>query len=135
MEKTKKIILYDGVCNLCNRSVQYMIQRDKNDEFRYASLQGEVGRKLVAERQIDTSKVDSIILIDPGVAYYVKSDAIMEIAKSIGGIWSVFTVFQWVPTRLRNIVYDLVAQYRYRWFGKLDQCMIPTPELKTKFLD
>lgn len=135
MENTKKLILFDGVCNLCNRSVQYIIKRDKKDEFRYASLQSEIGRKLVAERKIDTSEVDSIILIDPGVAYYVKSDAAIEIAKAIGGYWTVFTVFQWVPTRLRNIVYDLVAKYRYRWFGKMDQCMIPTPELKSKFLD
>ena len=135
MEHTKKLILFDGVCNLCNRAVQYIIKRDKNDEFRYASLQSEIGQKLVAERQIDTSEVDSIILIDPGVAYYVKSDAAIEIAKAIGGYWTVFTVFQWVPTRLLNIVYDLVARYRYRWFGKMDQCMIPTPELKSKFLE
>jgi len=130
-----KIILFDGVCNLCNRSVQHIIKRDKNDLFRFASLQSEIGLKLVSERRIDTSKVDSIILIEPGVAYFIKADAAIEIAKEIGGLWTVFSLFQWVPASIRNIVYDLVAKYRYRWFGKMDQCMIPTPELKGKFLD
>ena len=134
MEKDKKIILFDGVCNLCNRSVQHIIKRDRQDLFRFASLQSEVGQKLVEERQIDTEKVDSIILIDPGVAYYTKSEAAIEIANEIGGAWTVFRLFQWVPVALRNIVYDFVAKNRYSWYGKSDQCMVPTPELKDKFL-
>jgi len=135
MNNLKKIILFDGVCNLCNRSVQYIIKRDKNDAFRFAALQSEIGEKLVSDRQIDTSKVDSIILIEPGVAYYVKSDAAIEIAKEIGGAWTMFRLFQWVPVSIRNIVYDFVARNRYSWYGKKDQCMIPTPELKAKFLE
>ncbi|WP_273566945.1 thiol-disulfide oxidoreductase DCC family protein [Maribacter halichondriae] len=134
MKKDKKIILFDGICNLCNRSVQYIIKRDKKDVFRFTALQSEIGEKLVSERKIDTSKVDSIILIDPGVAYYTKSEAAIEIAKEIGGLWSVFRLFQWVPASIRNIVYDFVARNRYSWYGKKDQCIVPTPEIKAKFL-
>lgn len=132
--ENKKIILFDGVCNLCNNSVQFIIKRDKKDLFRYAALQSEVGQQLVQERGIDTSKVDSIVLIDPGVAYFTKSDAALEIAKSFGGLWGLLSVFSWVPTSIRNALYDLVARNRYKWFGKKEACMVPTPELKAKFL-
>jgi len=134
VEDNKKIILFDGVCNLCNGAVQFVIKRDKKDMFRYAALQSEIGEKLVKERGIDTAKMDSIILVDPGVAYYTKSDAALEIAKGFGGLWFLFQVFKWIPTSLRNFIYDIVARNRYRWFGKKDQCMIPTPELQAKFL-
>jgi len=127
--------LFDGVCNLCNSSVQFVIKRDKKDVFRYAALQSEVGKQLVQERHIDTSKVDSIILIEPGTAYYTKSDAALEIAQDLGGLWKLSSIFTWVPTSIRNAVYDLVACNRYRWFGKRESCMIPTPELKAKFLE
>ena len=133
--ENKKIILFDGVCNLCNSSVQFVIKRDKKDIFRYAALQSEIGQELVNQRQIDTSKVDSIILIEPGVAYYTKSDAALEIAQDLGGLWKLTAVFTWIPTSIRNSIYDLVAKNRYKWFGKQDACMIPTPELKAKFLD
>ncbi|MBT8315355.1 MAG: DUF393 domain-containing protein [Maribacter sp.] len=87
MESSKKIVLFDGSCNLCNRSIQCVIKRDKNDEFRFATLQGDIGRRLAQERNIDTRKVDSIILIEPGVAYYTKSTAALKIGVSFGGIW------------------------------------------------
>jgi|TARA_R110000764_G_scaffold219818_1_gene307605 predicted DCC family thiol-disulfide oxidoreductase YuxK len=134
VEKGKKIILFDGVCNLCNSSVQFVIKRDKKDVFRYAALQSEVGEQLVNQRHIDTSKVDSIILIEPGVAYYTKSDAALEIAQDLGGLWKLTAVFTWIPTSIRNSIYDFIAKNRYKWFGKQETCMIPTPELKAKFL-
>ncbi|WP_299537049.1 thiol-disulfide oxidoreductase DCC family protein [Ulvibacterium sp.] len=134
VEKNKKVILFDGVCNLCNSSIQFVIKRDKKDVFRYAALQSEIGQELIRERNIDTSKVDSIILIDPGVAFYTKSDAALKIGRSFGGIWIILTVFNLIPRSLRDIVYDFVAKNRYRWFGRKDACMIPTPELKAKFL-
>ena len=130
----KKVILFDGVCNLCNGAVKFVIKRDKKDLFRYAALQSDIGERLVAERNIDTSKVDSIILIEPGVAYYTKSTAALKIATSFGGIWVLANVLNLIPSCLRNIVYDLIARYRYRWFGKKDHCMVPTAELKAKFL-
>ena len=134
MEENKKIILFDGVCNLCNGAVQFVIQRDKKDVFRFAALQSEIGQKLIDERGIDTSTVDSIILIDPGVAYYTKSTAALKIAEDLKGIWSITSVFIYLPERFRNIVYDFIARNRYKWYGKKDQCMIPTPELKNKFI-
>lgn len=134
MESNKKIILFDGVCNLCNGAVQFVIKRDKKDVFRYAALQSEVGQNLLEARKIDTSKIDSIILIEPGVAFYTKSDAALEIARGLGGLWRLLLVFQWVPSSIRDIIYDFVARNRYRWFGRKEQCMVPTPELQAKFL-
>lgn len=134
VENGKKIILFDGVCNLCNNSVLFVIKRDKKDLFRYASLQSEVGQQLVRERGIDTSQVDSIILIEPGVAYFTKSDAALEIAQHLGGLWKLSAVFTWIPKSIRDVVYDFVARNRYKWYGKKDACMVPTPELRAKFL-
>jgi predicted DCC family thiol-disulfide oxidoreductase YuxK len=114
----KQIVLFDGVCNLCNRSVQFVIRRDRNDRFRFASLQGEMGRKLLAERGIDTATTDSIILIDPGVALYIKSDAALELARNLKGYGWLPVLFGWLPRSLRDAAYDLVARNRYRWFGK-----------------
>ncbi|MEP6261928.1 MAG: thiol-disulfide oxidoreductase DCC family protein [Gillisia sp.] len=133
--KNKKIILFDGVCNLCNDSVQLIIERDKNDVFRFASLQSEVGRKLTTERGIDPEAMDSIILIEPGIAYYEKSTAALEISKHLTGGYSLLRYFSFLPEGFRNGVYDIIAKNRYKWFGKKDECMIPTPELKAKFLE
>jgi predicted DCC family thiol-disulfide oxidoreductase YuxK len=134
VEADKKIILFDGVCNLCNGVIQFIIKRDKKDVFRYAALQSDLGLQLTAERGIDTSRVDSFVLIEPGMAYFIKSDAALEIAGDLKGLWPIFKLFKWVPTSLRNVIYDFVAQNRYKWFGRKDQCMIPTPELQAKFL-
>jgi len=134
VEEGKKIILFDGVCNLCNGAIQFVIKRDQKDIFRYAALQSEIGQKMIAERGIDTSKTDSIILVEPGVAYFVKSEAALEITKEFGGLWPLFQVFKWAPSSFRDIVYDFIARNRYKWFGRKDQCMTPTPELQAKFL-
>ena len=134
VEKDKKLILFDGVCNLCNGAIQFIIKRDKTDIFRYAALQSEIGERLIRERGIDTTKVDSIILIEPGVAYFTKSDAALRIGQDFGGLWKTLTIFTWIPRPIRDGIYDFVAKNRYRWFGRKDQCMIPTPELQAKFL-
>lgn len=134
VEEGKKIILFDGICNLCNGAIQFIIKRDKKDVFRYAALQSELGEQLTGERGIDTTKVDSFILIEPGMAYFIKSDAALEIANDFGGLWGLFQVFKWIPSSIRNVIYDFVARNRYKWFGRKDQCMIPTPELQAKFL-
>jgi predicted DCC family thiol-disulfide oxidoreductase YuxK len=134
MESGKKIILFDGVCNLCNGFIQFVIKRDTNDLFRYASLQSELAQKLISERGIDTKIIDSVILIDPNIAYYIKSDAALQIGKNLKGYRTLSNVCNLIPSGLRNIVYDLIAKYRYRWYGKRDKCMVPTPELKAKFL-
>ena len=131
----KKIVLFHGVCNLCNGAVQWIIRRDREDIFRFAPLQGEMARKLTEERHIDTSRIDSIILIDPGMAYYIKSDAALEIARDLKGYSILPVLFGWVPAKIRDGIYDLVARNRYGIFGKKEACMIPTPELEGKFLE
>ncbi|MEX0289104.1 MAG: thiol-disulfide oxidoreductase DCC family protein [Flavobacteriaceae bacterium] len=133
--KDKKIVLFDGVCNLCNGAVQYIIKRDKKDQFRFAALQSEIGQFLASERQIDLAKTDSIILIEPGLAYYIKSSAALRIGLAFGGPYKILALYEWIPRPIRDFVYDIIAKRRYRWFGKQDECMIPTPELKNKFLD
>ncbi|SRR5690606_6485831 len=135
LEPGKKIILFDGVCNLCNSSVQFVIKRDKKDIFRFAPLQSEIGKKMVEERGIDTSTVDSIILVEPNIAYYTKSSAAIEIANDLGGIWQILNVFTYIlPVSVRDWIYDFIARNRYKWFGKKEECMIPTPEMKAKFI-
>ncbi|WP_010516695.1 thiol-disulfide oxidoreductase DCC family protein [Croceivirga radicis] len=133
--EAKKIILFDGVCNLCNGAVQFIIKRDKRSVFKFASLQSEIGKQLTKERGIDTELLDSIILIEPGIAYYSKSTAALEIMKSFGGVWNLTRLFTVLPEGFRDIVYDFIAKNRYKWFGKKDACMIPTPELQSRFLD
>lgn len=133
--ENKKIILFDGVCNLCNGAVQFAIKRDKKDVFRYAPLQSALGEKMIAERGIDSSLIDSMILVEPGKAYFLKSTAALRIAQEFGGLWRLLRVLELFPAGLRNSVYDLVAKNRYKWFGKKEACMIPTPELQAKFLD
>jgi predicted DCC family thiol-disulfide oxidoreductase YuxK len=130
----KKIILFDGVCNLCNSAVQFVIKHDKNDVFRFVALQSELGKEIIKHIGIDSKKIDSIVLYEPGVAYYYKSDAALEIARNLGGIFHLGTIFRIIPTGIRNQLYDYIAQNRYKWYGKKESCMLPTPELKTKFL-
>lgn len=128
-----KIILFDGVCNLCNGAVTFVIKRDPKDHFRFAALQSDIGQALVAEHGIDTSKVDSIILIENN-RVYSKSTAALRIAKYMSGAYPLLYGFMIIPNFIRNWVYDFVARNRYKWYGKKDACMIPTPELKAKFL-
>lgn len=131
--KNKKIVLFDGVCNFCNKSVLFIIEHDKKDVFRFAFLQSELGKKLTQERGIDTTDVDSILLIDPGTAYYVKSSAALEIARHLSG-YSWMRIFLYLPESIRDFLYDIIAKNRYKWFGKKENCMIPTAELEDKFL-
>jgi predicted DCC family thiol-disulfide oxidoreductase YuxK len=130
----KKIILFDGVCNLCNSFVQYVINRDKKDQFRFAALQSDLGQEILQHIGVDTSSVDSIVLYEPGRAYYVKSDAALEIGRNLSGVSFMASALRVLPIGVRNWGYDFVAKNRYKWYGKKDQCMIPTPELKEKFL-
>ena len=133
MKKSKKIILFDGVCNLCNGAVIFVIQRDKNDRFRYAALQSEVGRTLAGKHGINTSKTDSIILIEDDRCY-TKSSAALRIARYLSGGYPLLYGFMILPKFIRDRLYDVIARNRYQWFGKRENCMVPTPELKAKFL-
>ena len=130
----KEIILFDGVCNLCNDAVRFIVKRDRTDRFRFAPLQGQKGRQFLEERGLATEDIDSVVLIVPGEAYYLKSSAVLKIAQSFGGIWKLSAIFEWVPRPIRDWIYDRIANNRYRWFGKKEACMVPTPELQKKFL-
>ncbi len=132
-EQKHKIILFDGVCNLCNTSVTFIIKRDKKDIFRFAALQSDPGAEFIKKHGIDTSKTDSIILID-GDTHYERSTAALKIAKHLSGGYPLLYAFMIIPNFIRNRVYDYIAKNRYKWYGKKESCMIPTPELKAKFL-
>ena len=131
----KKIVLFDGVCNFCNASVRFIVKRDKKDLYRFASLQSDLGKKMTIERGIDSSKVDSIILIEPGHAYYIKSTAALEICKDLNGLYPALSLFLFIPESFRNLVYDYIAKNRYQWFGKTETCPMPSKEEQTRFLD
>ncbi|WP_422104396.1 thiol-disulfide oxidoreductase DCC family protein [Winogradskyella sp.] len=133
--KDKQLILFDGVCNLCNSSVLFVIRRDKNNRFLFAPLQSEVGQDIIKAFNIDTEETDSIILYNPKERrIYHKSSAALRVAKSLGFPTHLMSIFFIVPTVLRNWIYDIIARNRYKWFGKKDSCMIPTPELQAKFM-
>jgi predicted DCC family thiol-disulfide oxidoreductase YuxK len=134
LPKGKKIILFDGVCNLCDSTVQYIIKHDKKDVFRFVALQSDLGLQILKHIGIDPAHTDSIVLYEPGVAYYYKSSAAIVIARELGGLLTLGTLFRIIPASLRNMIYDYVARNRYKWYGKKDDCMMPTPETKAKFL-
>ena len=128
------IILFDGVCNLCNGSVQFIINRDKKRRFRFASLQSEFGQQQLKEIGLDPNQLHTIIFIK-GKSFYNRSNAALEIARYLDGIWPVLYGFKIIPTFLRDAVYNLVAKNRYEVFGKKDACRLPTPELRYRFIE
>lgn len=132
--ENKKLVLFDGVCNLCNNSVTWIIKRDNNNVFLFAPLQSEVGTKIIDKFNIDTSKTDSILLFESSGRLSIKSSAALRIASGLGWPWKIMSVFLIIPGIIRNVVYDYIARNRYKWYGKREACMIPTPELKSKFL-
>ena len=128
------VILFDGVCNLCNASVQFIIRHDRKKKFRYASLQSEFGKTLIEKFNLSNADSDSVILLENN-SVKIKSSAALEIAKKMGGFYSTLYVFILLPRFIRDNIYDFVARNRYRWFGKQDSCMIPTSELKKLFIE
>ena len=134
LPKDKKIILFDGVCNLCNSSVQFVIKHDKKDIFRFVSLQSELGQKIISHIGISGLNIDSTILYEPEKQYYYKAEVAFRILKELNGIYQCLLVFSIFPKSLLNYIYDYVAKNRYKWFGKKQSCMIPNPELQSKFL-
>ena len=130
---THPIVLFDGVCNLCNGSVQFILQRDPAGKFRFASLQSDLAQRLLTERGLDPKALDSVVVIDGG-RLYRESDAALRIARDMKGAWKALTVFRVIPRPLRDWAYRLIARNRYRWFGKSDTCWLPTPELRGRFL-
>ncbi|WP_282630540.1 thiol-disulfide oxidoreductase DCC family protein [Empedobacter sedimenti] len=132
--KTRKIILFDGICNLCNQSVQFIIEHDSKNQFRFASLQSDFGQNFLKENNLEATQFDSIVFIEDD-HFHTKSSAALKISKYLDGITSWLTIFMIVPKPLRDVVYSFIAKNRYRWFGKNESCWLPTPELKAKFID
>lgn len=135
LPKNRKLILFDGVCNLCNSSVQYVIKHDKNNVFLFAALQSDIGQQIIEAYKIDTNKVDSILLYTPEKGVDYKSTAALKIASQLGFPQNLMTAFFIIPPFIRNWAYDYIAKNRYKWYGKKESCWIPTPELKSKFLE
>lgn len=127
------IILFDGVCNLCNAAVQFVIKHDKNRYFRFASLQSEIAKSILPKYGINPDALESIIVYE-NERIYIRSNAILRIAKNLQG-FSRLLVLGWViPKPIRDWLYNIVAKNRYAWFGRKDECMVPTPELSSRFL-
>ena len=127
------IVLFDGVCNFCNATVNFVIERDKAGYFKFAPLQSEIGEELVAKHGIDTADTDSVIVVENDRAYTYSSGA-LRIAKKLDGIWSWTYAFIVVPKPIRDLAYKLFAKHRYRLFGRQDACMMSTPETRARFL-
>lgn len=127
------IILFDGVCNFCNGSVNFIIERDTANYFKFAPLQSEVAQNLLKQHNIDKADTDSVILIENDAAF-THSTAALRVARKLDGAWSWFYVFIIVPQFIRDFFYKLFAKYRYRLFGKTEACMMPTPRIREKFI-
>lgn len=132
MKSGNAIVLFDGVCNFCNSSINFIIKRDKKRYFNFAPLQSDIAQKLVGDKT--KPMPESVILIEDGKSYD-RSSAALRIAKKLDGLWPVLYVFILLPKPIRDWVYNLIGRNRYKWFGKTEACMIPTPEVRSRFLD
>lgn len=127
------IILFDGVCNFCNGAVNFVINRDREGYFKFAVLQSKMGEELLDRYRIDKVETDSVVLIEDDKAYLFSSAA-LRIVRRLPGIWPVLYGFIVLPESIRDRAYKLFASYRYRLFGRREECMIPTPEIRARFL-
>ncbi len=128
------VLLFDGVCNLCNGAVQFIIKRDTDAQFRFASLQSDAGQALLNQHDLPTEDFDTMVYIE-GDAVYTKSTAGLRIARRLSGLWPLLYAFIVIPRPLRDAVYGIIVRNRYRWFGRRDECMIPSPDLQSRFLE
>ncbi|HXH99278.1 MAG TPA: thiol-disulfide oxidoreductase DCC family protein [Sphingobacteriaceae bacterium] len=130
---TKYIVLFDGVCNLCNSMVQFIIKRDLKEKFRFASLQSESGQLLLKKFGLPLKDYNSFVFIK-GDKYFLRSSAVLNVLKELGGMWKLVYGLIIFPTPLRDIIYNMIAKTRYKIFGKSETCMLPSPSLRKRFL-
>ncbi len=128
------IILFDGLCNFCSGAVKYVIERDKKAKFRFAPLQSGAGKAIMEKYGIENGDFDSFILIENGKVY-MRSTAALRVQRLLGGFWKFLYVFIVIPVPIRDAVYDFLARNRYKWFGKKDECMVPGPDVRSRFLE
>ena len=129
-----KIILFDGVCNLCKGFVRFTIKKDPNAKFKFASLQSTIGQSLLTKFSLPKDNFDSLVYIS-GDNYFLKSSAVLNILKEFGGIWKVFYVFIFIPKFIRDFIYDIVAKTRYSIFGKCKECVLPSEDIQQHFIE
>jgi predicted DCC family thiol-disulfide oxidoreductase YuxK len=128
-----RVVLFDGVCNLCNSAVDFIIKRDNKEEFKVGALQDDATKKLLEDFKINSDYLDSLVLIHHKSVFY-KSRAALEIAKNLNGLWPLMYIFIVIPSFIRDPVYDWIASNRYKWFGKKETCRLPTQKEKKRFL-
>jgi len=128
------VLLFDGVCNLCNGTIQLIIPRDPEGKIRYAPLQSDLGETVRKQAGLSPDDLETVVLVDDGMAY-TKSDAAIRLAEHLGGVYRLLSLGRLVPRRLRDRIYDLVAENRYDWFGRKDQCMIPDEDVSDRFIE
>lgn len=127
------ILLFDGVCNLCTGIVKFILKNDKKEVFRFAALQSQSGQALLKQFDLPVADFDTFVLII-GDKYYTKSTAVLHVLKALGGLWEILYVYIVFPESMRDLLYDMVARTRYRIFGKKETCLVPSPEIKDRFL-
>ena len=127
------IVLFDGVCNLCNNAVDFIIKKDHKERFKVGALQDKVTKNILDDYQINKDYLDSLVFIHKESVYY-KSRAALEIAKNLNGLWPLMFIFIIIPSIIRDPVYDWIARNRYKWFGKKETCRLPSDEEKKRFL-
>ena len=131
---TRPIVLFDGVCLFCNASVNFLIDRDAPGRIRFAALQSESGQALLARFGLDPRRLDSLVLVE-GKRCSTESTAALRLTRYMDGLWPALGVLLFVPAFLRDFCYEILARNRYRWFGRLDACRVPTPETRRRFLE
>ena len=127
------VILFDGVCNFCNGAINFVLKQDKKGIFRFAPLQSEAGQKLLQQFNLSIKDFDSFVLIDQGKVYK-KSAASLRVMNQLPWYWKEVQIFRIIPRIFRDAIYDFIANNRYKWFGKKDQCMVPGPGMRNRFL-
>jgi predicted DCC family thiol-disulfide oxidoreductase YuxK len=132
--KFNNIIIFDGLCNLCNTFVQFIIRIDQNGIFKFTPMQSETAGEIFKQYKIDFKNMDTVILLKNNTIFY-QSDAVLEIVKALKYPWKAFYFFKFIPKFIRDGIYNVIASNRYTWFGKRDSCMIPTEDIKSRFLD
>ena len=128
------VILFDGVCNLCSGSVQFVIRHDPRRQFRFASLQSDFGQRVLQQHGLPAEELNSFILLEKGILY-TRSTGALRVARKLNGAWPLLYGFIIVPRFIRDAVYGYIARHRYAWFGKQASCWLPTPELRNLFMD
>jgi predicted DCC family thiol-disulfide oxidoreductase YuxK len=127
------LLLFDGICNLCNGSVQFILKRDRREVFHFASIQSATGDRIYREKGLDPSNPKSLLLITPKGTFQ-ESDAVLEIAYLLGGLWQLTYILKLLPLRFRDLIYQFISRNRYKWFGRKPTCTLPRPEWKHRFL-